>query len=430
MDALTEAALQQQGQESEQKIDAGTASDAAASRKKQLSKVEVGERALQAAVAAVAACKEKVAAVTLKGSMATHNDKKMQQRALSKLEGLEQKVLDAQRDLDQRRLKAEADAAAAAAKTKAAAEREEFNRAFSDAGLMFMVETRLRLQHRMDNSSDKTEQVWKRVVHAVSMAASKGDLPATDVRSEKATEKRYQLEYGEFKLWCARAQRAVNLSGVRADEVEDQVKEHYRPTTPLFLKYNMGMRPMAQPPLQMSGESADIGGLPPSAMPGMGSDPSQPAAAPALPSPIHLPYDNGGWEEDEDFAEAWRRTTPDDPPPDDGRILTTSPPLLPASSQHGSSYAPSSSTATPSHHSSSSISPPLHIGGESSSSGGRSKRQKVDALVQHIARESAANRQFLAELAERQEQVCYSPSVTTVVRTIPHLLPTLHAGSR
>eukprot|EP00966_Prymnesium_polylepis_P306054 7072553-Prymnesium_polylepis.1 len=196
---------------------------------------------LMAAEAAVNSCKEKVAAVEAKGILATHNDKKLLQRAAGKLPALEQRLAAAQVELHHRIDKSEAEAIAAAAKQEAAAEREEVNRAFSEAGVMLMVEARLKLQHRIDNSSDKTDQVWKRVVYAVSQSVAKGDLPTSDLRSEKATEIKYKKEYGEFKLWCARAQRAVSYSGVPAEDVEEKVQEHHRPTTPLFLKFNMGM---------------------------------------------------------------------------------------------------------------------------------------------------------------------------------------------
>ena len=46
--------------------------------------------------------------------------------------------------------------------------------------------------------------------------------------------KRYTVELGEFSLWCAVANRAMELSGVPADEVEERVRAHWRPTTPNF----------------------------------------------------------------------------------------------------------------------------------------------------------------------------------------------------
>ena len=72
---------------------------------------------------------------------------------------------------------------------------------------------------------------------------------------------KFEALWGEAKLWAAKGQRAVSLSGVPADQVEDLVTEHYNITTPLFIKAGLCMRPMAQPPFQISGESAAAGGL-------------------------------------------------------------------------------------------------------------------------------------------------------------------------
>ena len=59
----------------------------------------------------------------------------------------------AEADLQKRQEKAAVDAAAAAAKEAAAKEREESARPYSDAGLLMLVEFRLKQQHRFDNSS-------------------------------------------------------------------------------------------------------------------------------------------------------------------------------------------------------------------------------------------------------------------------------------
>ena len=39
---------------------------------------------------------------------------------------------------------------------------------------------------------------------------------------------RFDGEWGEFKLWCTVAQRAIEDSGVPADEVEEKVEKHRR----------------------------------------------------------------------------------------------------------------------------------------------------------------------------------------------------------
>ena len=143
---------------------------------------------------------------------------------------LREKVRAAEDELRKRQEKAAAVEAATAARQETAAVREESTRAMSDAGLLMMVEKRLKLQGRFDNSSDTSENIWKRIHHFIEEAVNKDDLPRGDLRSQKALEKRYATEWGEFKLWCAKATRAITFSGVPADEVEDKVKEHQRVT--------------------------------------------------------------------------------------------------------------------------------------------------------------------------------------------------------
>ena len=232
-------------------------------KKKQATAVEVGQRNLAAAQASLEIAQAKVDGVAAKGTLATAAEKKVAARASNNLPVLREKVRAAEDELRKRQEKAAAVEAATAARQATAAVREESTRAMSDAGLLMMVEKRLKLQGRFDNSSDTSENIWKRIHHFIEEAVNKDDLPRGDLRSQKALEKRYATEWGEFKLWCAKATRAITFSGVPADEVEDKVKEHQRVTTPLFLRYNMGMRPMAAPPWQVAGDSADMGGFGP-----------------------------------------------------------------------------------------------------------------------------------------------------------------------
>ena len=259
-DGAAHAAVE--GAESAEQLSEGTSG-----KKKQASAVEVGQRNLAAAKANLDIAQSKVDGVAAKGVLATAAEKKAAGRAEKNLPVLQGKVRAAEDELRRREEKAAAVEAATAARLAAAAAREEATRNMSDAGLLFLVEQRLKLQSRFENSSDTSEAIWKRIHHLVEAAVNKDDLPRADLRSQKALEKRYATEWGEFKLWCAKATRAITFSGVPADEVEDKVKEHYRVSTPLFLKYNMGMRPMAAPPWQISGDSSEIGGFgPPSGL--------------------------------------------------------------------------------------------------------------------------------------------------------------------
>ena len=93
-------------------------------------------------------------------------------------------------------------------------------------------------------------------------AARREEFPQSDWdRGVEAFKKIWAKYWGEAKLWSAKAQRAVSFSGVPADEVEEWVTEHYNCTTSLFVKAGLCNKPMAQPPFQMSGETAAMGGL-------------------------------------------------------------------------------------------------------------------------------------------------------------------------
>jgi hypothetical protein len=77
----------------------------------------------------------------------------------------------------------------------------------------------------------------------------------------EALQKRFSNELGEFRLWCSIANRAIELSGVPAEEVEEKVGAHYRVTTHIFRKAGWGLKPMSTPPWQVSAETAANGGM-------------------------------------------------------------------------------------------------------------------------------------------------------------------------
>ena len=154
---------------------------------------------------------------------------------------------------------AQADAAAALEQAKAEARtaKEEATRAMTEAGLMLFVSTRIGLQDRFDNSSDTTLACWEAVVTKYKAAARRDELPESDYnRGVEAFKKIWSKYWGEARLWSAKAQRAISLSGVPAEEVEEKVVEFFNCTTMLFVRAGMCNRPMAQPPFQVSGESA------------------------------------------------------------------------------------------------------------------------------------------------------------------------------
>jgi hypothetical protein len=104
----------------------------------------------------------------------------------------------------------------------------------SDAGALVLVETVAKFQHRFDNTSDRADSIWEHIHYEFMTRVRSGELPFADGRGAAALQKRWNTELGEFRLWCATANRAVQLSGVPADQVEELVTAHFRVTTPLL----------------------------------------------------------------------------------------------------------------------------------------------------------------------------------------------------
>ena len=409
-------------------------SEGGSGKKKQASKVEVGQRNLTAAQANLAIAQSKVDGVVAKGVLATASEKKQAARAGKHLPNLRAKVRAAEDELQRREERAAAIEKAEAARLAAAAAREEQTRGMSDAGLLIMVEQRLKLQGRFDNSSDTSDNIWKRIHHLVEAAVKKDELPRADLRGQKALEKRYSTEWGEFKLWCAKATRAISFSGVTADEVEDKVKEHYRVTTPLFLRYNMGMRPMAAPPWQISGDSAEVGGFGPP--PGFGQGVHIPSGPDTFDPGAFGGGDEGlhdGMEDDEDgdegaadfdFADFTASAAPSSSPssttPPSGHATSSASAAASSAAASAASASASASASRPAAASRSSAAsasatrggaptpptysttpPPLHMGGEHASS----KREQKRSLEAIVAEEAARSRELIVNMMENQEKM-------------------------
>ena len=107
----------------------------------------------------------------------------------------------------------------------------------TDLGSISMVQLRIKMQPRFDNSSDTSDSAWAHVHAAFLKLVEDGTLPEHDRISVAALKRRWTLEYGEFKMWCATANRAVEQSGVPRDQVEELVKAHYRCTTTTFRRH-------------------------------------------------------------------------------------------------------------------------------------------------------------------------------------------------
>ena len=134
-------------------------------------------------------------------------------KASNDLRTLEQKHESAQLKEDAKRAKAEAAA-------KAAAEKAETAKHFTDEGLIKLCELRLNAETEIANSSDKNESVWKHVHKRFVAAINDGKVPESDMRSADSLQARFSREQSSFRFLCREIQRFMQ-SGASTDEIDD-----------------------------------------------------------------------------------------------------------------------------------------------------------------------------------------------------------------
>ena len=252
MEALADAAgaALPAAQEAQEAVEAAPA--AAGAKRKRAGKLEVAQKKRDALAEQLEAAQAKVAAAA--GGNLLHKGKRDKlAKAKQKQEQLEELLRVAEKALVDAREQAELQAAAAAAKEAAARERQEAAAALTEAAQLLLVELVMKKESRFTNTSDTADAVWAEIHSEWSRAVERGELAAADARSVDALRARYKTELGEFRLWCAVANRAMQESGVQADEVEEKVTQHWRPTTTIFRKHNYGAKPMSTPPFRVSG---------------------------------------------------------------------------------------------------------------------------------------------------------------------------------
>ena len=262
MEDLASAAAESEAAAAADAGDAAGAEPPKPKRAKKATKLEMAQRKVNETTLKVLEAEGVIASVAGKGAMATQRERKKAKALTEKLDQMRADVATAEMDLHNTTEQAKVAAAAEQAKAAARIEKEEAGRAMTEGGLMLFVSTRISFQSRFDNSSDTAAACWEAVVQKYVTAARREDMPQSDWgRGVEAFKKLWTKYWGEAKLWSAKAQRAVSFSGVPADQVEEWVHEHYNCTTSLFVKAGLCNKPMAQPPFQMSGETAAMGGL-------------------------------------------------------------------------------------------------------------------------------------------------------------------------
>ena len=152
------------------------------------------------------------------------------EKSRMKIDQMERALVDLRGELQAARQLAADKVAADKKRSEKAAKKEEETRSMTEAGAIQLVTICLKYHSRFDNRiSTHIHDEFTRLVED-------GDLQQRDGRSAQALEKRFNIELSAFRLWASAANRAVALSGVPADGVEEKVRAHWRPTTGLFHK--------------------------------------------------------------------------------------------------------------------------------------------------------------------------------------------------
>ena len=231
LDSLAAVAAQVGNGESEVIAAAAAVPVSTEKRARKASAVEMARRKLDEKQRALLDAEASVQIVEAKGALATAAEKKKAARKILVIDEQRRALVTATKWLAAKVQEAADDAVTAAAKEAAKAEREQVTRAMTEEGVMLLCEIRIKYQLRFDNSADASNAIWERIHHDF-QEKGRASLPASDYeRGVPALKSIWQKYYGEAKLWSAKAQRDVSLSGVPADEVEEKVVEHYNVTS-------------------------------------------------------------------------------------------------------------------------------------------------------------------------------------------------------
>ena len=149
--------------------------------------------------------------------------------AVEKVAKWTRQLQDAEAKVSQLKESARLAAEVAASKKVAADEKAESSKNLSEAALMAIVEIRIKYQKKYDNSSDTAANIWPHIHAEYLKKITDGTLAESDRISNTQLQRRWSLELGKFRLWCSVANKAMSLSGVTRDKVEDDVSVHDAP---------------------------------------------------------------------------------------------------------------------------------------------------------------------------------------------------------
>ena len=186
----------------------------AAPRRKYRTKLQIAQDDLAQAVAKVASSQAASAAALEAAAVAT--SKKEIDRLNHKANSLEasgkqweQKAAEA-RDRLKAQEEQEAAVAASAAADQAKKDAElDSKKNMTDEGVMLLVRTRLSMQSKFDNKTDKNDNVWEHVKAKFDEQVRKGKAALSDIRHLASLKARYSRELGLFRQYSGKQHRAV-----------------------------------------------------------------------------------------------------------------------------------------------------------------------------------------------------------------------------
>ena len=150
--------------------------------------------------------------------------------------------------------KIQEEAAEAARRESAAAEA----RSLCAAALISLVTIRLSLQSKMDNNTDKNENVWLHVHMKYEAEITDGKLAPANRRSLESLKTAFSKQQAAYKQHCEKKKRMA-ASGAPAEQVSE-CTEFLTVTTATFNKFKWDERPAIQAIHSINGGNAEEGG--------------------------------------------------------------------------------------------------------------------------------------------------------------------------
>jgi hypothetical protein len=309
-----------------------TAEEAVGGKRKRRSKLEKAEDDVKANKELQETTEGQLTVLTAQGVLDSRARAKLK-KVTEKLATLRARLPELVAALEKIKEEKAQETARAEARATQEKEKAELSRAIGDASLLTLTELRLKKDSEFDNTVDRSDAIWARILAEYNAKCTCNELPIDDkIETIAGARRRFDREMGEFRQWAQMANRAVTESGVPADEVEDKVKTHYRITTSLFIKHGWWARPMSIPPTQISGDTAAVGGVE-NVLGGGGVSPAAAAAAAEEEEEEVVVEDDDEEEEEEEEPT-------ESPPPGHGVDSPPAPLCRPSRPQHGSQDSP------------------------------------------------------------------------------------------